>query len=672
MNRFLTLCLITIVLSVTYAIAAVPKGINYQGRLTDPDGSSVTDGDYQMAFAIYDHASDGTLLWSCPPHAVPVANGLFTYLLGSVTSLPDNLFGTDTLRWLEIKVDGDQIMPRTRLTSVAYAYHSLRADTAAYALSGNGNSGWVDNGSYVRLANPGDSVGIGIANPEGRLDVAGDAHFIREDRPGDRITMNVSSGPVGLQLRSGTTEGTPLIDFANDDTTDFDARLVLVADSAMWLYGKPYVDLKLAGNLRVIRTQSEPMIFGQEADGINSFYTYKGTAADPYSYQGAAIHATALVGGDGSNPVGTVTGIASQAAMLESGDPFNELTPLFLSCNTLEPARLWGIDLNVHGPVSAQSNLIQGLVNFVNNYNPAAVTYGSVGLSVVTKPGRGGAATPEQRTAQTYPLDVGLSISGRSGDGVVQTVGYKTALQIGGWASGWMNPGERSILSTGIKVSDVLDVGVRFENFHSTTAPALSVDVPYVMEVTDSDSAKWLLSREGSGAEATLLLRDLTETDEWWWSAFAGGDKRLSFQNDRMVVTRDGNVGIGTTTPANILTVKQSSATDPIADGWTTYSSRRWKTNIKPVEGALEKVHRLRGVSFEWKADGKHDIGLIAEEVGEVIPEVVVYEANGIDAKSVDYTRLVALLIEATKEQQKTIEQLKDQVTELQETVDGM
>jgi len=293
-------------------------------------------------------------------------------------------------------------------------------------------------------------------------------------------------------------------------------------------------------------------------------------------------------------------------------------------------------------------------------------------MSVVTKPGRGGAASPEQMTAQTYPLDVGLAISGKSGDGVIQTEGYRVALQVGGSASGWMSPGERSVLGTGILVSDVLEAGARFENFHFSTVPALSIDVPYVMEITESDSAKWLFSREGTDEDASLLLRDLTETDEWWWGTFAGGDKRLSFQNDHMVVMRDGNVGFGTTSPANILTVEQSSATDPIADGWTTYSSRRWKTNIEPVKGALEKVHRLRGVSFEWKLNGRRDIGLIAEEVGKVVPEVVAYEANGTDAKSVDYARLVALLIKATKEQQKTIDNLKAQLSELQKTVGRM
>ena len=95
-------------------------------------------------------------------------------------------------------------------------------------------------------------------------------------------------------------------------------------------------------------------------------------------------------------------------------------------------------------------------------------------------------------------------------------------------------------------------------------------------------------------------------------------------------------------------------------------SSRRWKANIQALEGALEKVERLRGVSFDWKASGKHDIGLIAEEVGAVVPEVVAYEENGQDAIGVDYARLTALLIEAVKEQQTQIQQLHSEMEELQ------
>ena len=78
---------------------------------------------------------------------------------------------------------------------------------------------------------------------------------------------------------------------------------------------------------------------------------------------------------------------------------------------------------------------------------------------------------------------------------------------------------------------------------------------------------------------------------------------------------------------------------------------------------------RLRGVSFDWKSNGRHDIGVIAEEVGQVVPEVVTYEKNGVDAKSVDYARLTALLIEAVKTQQKTIDDLKSEVIDLKAQV---
>src|SRR5580704_108769 len=127
-------------------------------------------------------------------------------------------------------------------------------------------------------------------------------------------------------------------------------------------------------------------------------------------------------------------------------------------------------------------------------------------------------------------------------------------------------------------------------------------------------------------------------------------------------------VGIGTATPANVFTIAQGGG-EAIADGWATYSSRRWKTNIKTLHGALGKVEQLRGVSYELKANGKHEVGVIAEEVGVVVPEVVTWDENGKDARSVDYSRLTALLIEATKEQQALIQQQQEQMTSQQEQI---
>jgi hypothetical protein len=128
--------------------------------------------------------------------------------------------------------------------------------------------------------------------------------------------------------------------------------------------------------------------------------------------------------------------------------------------------------------------------------------------------------------------------------------------------------------------------------------------------------------------------------------------------------TKTTAVGIGTSTPSNLLTLGQGQG-PAIADGWTTYSSRRWKTNIQTLHGSLAKVEQLRGVSYDLQANGKHEVGVIAEEVGAVVPELVTWDKNGKDAQGVDYSRLTALLIEATKEQQSLIEQQQQQIDQL-------
>ena len=130
-------------------------------------------------------------------------------------------------------------------------------------------------------------------------------------------------------------------------------------------------------------------------------------------------------------------------------------------------------------------------------------------------------------------------------------------------------------------------------------------------------------------------------------------------------------VGIGTATPSNVFTIAQGAG-QAMADGWLTYSSRRFKTNIQTLHNALQTVEQLRGVSYDQKTDGKRQIGVIAEEVGAVVPEVVSWENNGKDARSVDYSRLTALLIEATKEQQTLIHQQQQQLRAQQAEIEAL
>ena len=100
-------------------------------------------------------------------------------------------------------------------------------------------------------------------------------------------------------------------------------------------------------------------------------------------------------------------------------------------------------------------------------------------------------------------------------------------------------------------------------------------------------------------------------------------------------------------------------------------SSRRWKTNVRSLDG-LTLVRELRGVRYDWIESGTADVGLIAEEVGAVVPEVVSYAPNGVDAESVTYAKLVAVLIEAVKDQQRQIEADRRRLQDLQRRLDAL
>ena len=94
-------------------------------------------------------------------------------------------------------------------------------------------------------------------------------------------------------------------------------------------------------------------------------------------------------------------------------------------------------------------------------------------------------------------------------------------------------------------------------------------------------------------------------------------------------------------------------------------SSRRWKNNVVPIGDPLAKLSKLQGVFFDWDEEhgGAHDVGMIAEEVGAVLPEIVQYEQNGVDAIGMDYSKMTPLLVQAVNalraEQDTRIESLR-------------
>ena len=91
----------------------------------------------------------------------------------------------------------------------------------------------------------------------------------------------------------------------------------------------------------------------------------------------------------------------------------------------------------------------------------------------------------------------------------------------------------------------------------------------------------------------------------------------------------------------------------------TAFSDVRLKENISTIENALDKVDNLRGVNYNMKDSDDAKIGVVAQEVEEILPQVVHTSDDEMQTKSVDYGKLCAVLIEAVKELKKEVEELK-------------
>ena len=104
------------------------------------------------------------------------------------------------------------------------------------------------------------------------------------------------------------------------------------------------------------------------------------------------------------------------------------------------------------------------------------------------------------------------------------------------------------------------------------------------------------------------------------------------------------------------------SADELIVSGTLTEtSSREMKTNIEPIENILPSVLQMRGVKFDWKEATKDNYGFIAEEVDKLFPYLVTHDEEG-KAQGIQYSKMTAVLLEAIKEQQIQIDELKSKL----------
>jgi hypothetical protein len=195
-----------------------------------------------------------------------------------------------------------------------------------------------------------------------------------------------------------------------------------------------------------------------------------------------------------------------------------------------------------------------------------------------------------------------------------------------------------------------------------TTSPSFKLDVSGSIRASQ-DGAAVIIGGTSSGGQLRFGINNDNNAIVYGSSEFqirtqqSGG---ITFYTSgptfRMVVANGGNVGIGTSSPTYALDVAGTirATGDVIA-----YSDARVKTNVKTIEAPLDIVTKLRGVTYNRTDidDKSEKVGVIAQEVLEVLPQVVQQDSGG--NYSVAYGNVVGVLIEAIKELKAEIEELK-------------
>jgi len=592
-----------IILVAAPALAEVPIQITYQGRVTDSLGIPVPDIEHDIVFSIYETDNSPTPLWTSGTLTGTPTDGLFSVHLGPI---PADVFTTGSQRYLGIKInDNPEMTPRVEITSQPYAYKALVADTALYAYSAPASPDvdWTIDGNNI-YHSPGN-VGIGVSTPREPLVVGSDLGTSYE---GNYIVA-----------------GAPMIDF----TCGYKLGLNNNSHSTIEWYGDgpPFaIHTKENGtaynNMVVLRGgkvginntwPEEKLTIGPNlVDLYGDFISIgnENTSGGIIFGRNSTNHTYLYHGINGNVGLHTkidgtlYLGIAIDSGRVGIGNTEPE-AELSIGGNV---GSYYGTWLTLGAPVEEAAGIIFGK-NEDNNCYIYRNAYGDIQI----------------KSEENGSFYSGLSL-------------YRTRLGVG---------------IDGSIPSENLVVGKDLGSFSGNRI---------VVGDDNTDTQTGLVFGRNNSNRAWIL-----------WDINSGyatmGCKNEGTSYSHNLTFRYGRVGINTNTPSQELhVVGDICYTGSIG----ACSDLRYKRKVHTLDNALDKVSHLRGVSFEWKKDeypqqkfsGGEQIGLVAQEVKDVVPQVVMEDDAGY--QSVDYSKLTALLIEAVKELKTENEQLRKRIDNLE------
>ena len=388
--------------------------------------------------------------------------------------------------------------------------------------------------------------------------------------------------------------------------------------------------------------------------------------------RGTTTQHASFTGAEGELTIDTT----KDTAVVHDGTTQSGHTLLREDMSNLPAGTIDNADVNASAAISgtkispdfgSQTITTTGKVLFANVYSnesdlPSASTYHgmfahvhSTGLAYFAHAGNWIKLAPLNAPDFTGGIDVSgnISVTGTVDGRDVAADGTK----LDGIESGATADQSASEILTAIKTVDGASSGLdadMLDGLHAST----------FLRGDTADTASGDITFSGGAGAVSIAANSDIRLASGTWSGDSGGKIQ---HHDNYLYVQGGSQGhIFRDTSGHNNLIIDASGNGTFIGNVTAYSDKRLKTDVHTINDALSICGKLRGVSYKWIRDGKPSIGVIAQEIEEVIPEVVLTNVDTnpetgetTEVKSVDYGKIVGVLINAINELKAEVDELK-------------